>query len=347
MKRTLLIFSLLLTLTSCRPPRGGFCMEGADQFVLDSYCIRQGKNAILEMEGHCVGELPDDAMDPYEDRIAENDILNIALYHPTRRDLMESMQFINNQVGFRVKEGQIDLPDIPPVYVEGMTLKEAKHALERHFRGEIQDVEIFVTYRERLSKKVELAGLVHTPSIPVDGNIRLFEVLSKAAVPTNANFFMSYVERRGEVLPIDMHRLMVKGDMTQNIVMHGGDKIFIADPSEARAMVMGEVLHPTPITMPSGSISLREALVLAGGIPFTGDKRCIHVIRGGVPNPKIYLLSWQHILHLPNESLLLIPGDTVYVSEAPLTKWNRFISQLLPSMQGVTSGGEAYQVFVP
>jgi polysaccharide export outer membrane protein len=91
-------------------------------------------------------------------------------------------------------------------------------------------------------------------------------------------------------------------------------------------------------------MSLREALVSAGGIPFTGDKRHIQVIRGNLQCPKIYVLSWEHIVHLPNDSLLLMPGDTVYISEKPITQWNRFIEQLLPSFQGLFTGYQVYNI---
>ena len=63
------------------------------------------------MEGEDVGDLPCDAMEDIRTYISEDDILNIAVYHPKRRDLMDSIQFINERVGFRVCEGEIDLPE--------------------------------------------------------------------------------------------------------------------------------------------------------------------------------------------------------------------------------------------
>lgn len=341
------LLCLLLLLTSCRSNCFNYCVEGADEFVIDSYKIRQGKLSILEMQGFEIGELPAYAMDEYQDLIAEDDILNIAIYHPSRRDLMESINTINNTIGFRVVNGQVNIPDIPPLVVSGLTLLQARDRIQDAFREEIRDVEVFISYKDRLARKVDLAGAVATPSLPVDGKMRLYEALCKAHVPNNANFFMSYICRDGKVLPIDLHRLRNQGELCQNIVMRGGDKIFIAAPEDARAMVMGEVGRPTPVPLPYGSMSLREALVVAGGIPFTGNKNCIQVIRGSLLNPKIYVLSWEHIIHLPNESLLLIPGDTVYVSEKPITQWNRFISQLLPSFGGIEAANGAYRVFIP
>lgn len=307
-------------------------MYGADEFVTDSYQIRQGKLSILEMEGKEIGELPYDAMEEYQDTVEEDDILTIGIYHPTRRDLVEAIQEINDRVGFRVRNGQIHVPDIASVPVAGLTLDEARMRIETEFRKHVRDIEVFLDYHDRLMRKVDLAGLVSVPYIPVDGKIRLYEVLAAARVPATANFFMSYVVRDNCPLAIDLHRLMHEGDMCQNIIMRGGDKIFIADPKDSRAMVMGEVGLPRPINVPYGYISLREALVEAGGIPFTGDRNCIQVIRGNLPCPKIYTLAWCHITHLPNDSLLLIPGDTVYVTEKPITQWNRFISQILPTV---------------
>lgn len=336
---------LLLMCSSCSSKCYDYAVTGADEFVIDSYKIREGKLAILELEGKEVGELPCDAMLEYRDTIAEDDILNIAVYHPTRKDLMESIQFINQTVGgFKVYRGQVDLPDIPPVLVVGLTLEEARQSLQTAFRAQIQDVEVFVNYIDRLSRKVELAGMVVTPTVAVDGKIRLYEVLAKASIPPSANLFMSYVMRNGCPLAIDLHKLMNEGDMCQNIVMRGGDKIFIANPSDATVMLMGEVGIPRAINLPYGFMSLREALVIAGGIPFTGDRRRIQVIRGNLECPKIYVLAWEHIIHLPNDSLLLMPGDTVYVSETPITQWNRFIGQVFPSLQGFRLGYDAYNI---
>lgn len=343
--RTIIPLFLLLIFTSCESAHFDYPVMGADEFVMDSYRIRQGKLAILELEGNEVGELTDEDMQEYRDVITEDDILNIAIYHPTRKDLMQSIQFINETTGgFKVYRGKIDLPDLPPIEVTGLTLEEAKDKLQRAFREQIQDVEVYITYRDRLQRKVELIGMVNTPTIPVDGKIRLYEVLARAHIPVGSNLFKSYVMRDGCHLPIDLHKLINEGDMCQNIVMRGGDKIFIAAPSDATVMVMGEVRLPRPISVPYGFISLREALVTAGGIPFTGNVNCIHVIRGNMLCPKVYVVSLDHVVHLPNDSLLLMPGDTVYVAEKPITQWNRFIEQLIPSFAGIQTGVGTYQL---
>jgi polysaccharide biosynthesis/export protein len=298
------------------------------------------------MTGETVGELPCDALEEYRDTIAEDDLLNIALFHPTRKELCEAFDYINETMGgFHVRNGEVQLPDIPPVVVVHLTIDEAQQKLNEEIKKQYLDAEIFLNYRKRLKNKVELMGNVLVPSIPVNGKLRLFDVLAEAKIDPRANLFMSYVVRDGCQLPLDLHRLVNEGDMCQNIVMRGGDKVFIANPSDAVVFVMGEVGRPTAVNVPYGFINLPEALVAAAGIPFTGDKCRIQIIRGVLTCPKIYVISWDHVVHLPNNSMLLIPGDMVYVTEKPITQWNRFISQLFPTFTGIAEAYGIYKLF--
>jgi polysaccharide export outer membrane protein len=334
MTRFIVYFFLAVLVASCGGPYMGKDQFGADEFVLDSYKIREGKLSILEMEGKELAELDPQYLEEFQDTIHEDDILQIAVHHPKRKDIVDAVRTIGTSIGYRVVDGQIHLPDLPPVAVGGLTLEEARKKIHDHYNEHIRDTEVFVAYKERIVRKVELMGLVSVPSVPVDGKIRLYDVLSKAKVPSEANLFKSYVVRDGQMLPVDLQRLIKQGDMDQNIVMQGGDKIYIAEPSAASLMVMGEVGRERVIPLPNGFMSLRHALAEAGGIPYTGDKSYIQVIRGNICKPKIYTLSWEHVIHLPNDSLLLMPGDIIYVAAKPITEWNRFISQLLPSFTG-------------
>ena len=195
-----------------------------------------------------------------------------------------------------MRDGRIYLPDLGFIDLLGLTLDEAKEKIEKRFKKEIDDIDVFIAYKNRLIKKVELAGLVQVSSIPIDGKTRLFDIISIAKPAADANFFKSYIVRDNKALSVDLNKLIKEGDMTQNIIMRAGDKIYIAEGSSANLMVMGEVNRPTVIDLPTGYISIREALTKAGGIPYTGDKSYIQVIRGSIVNPKIYILNWQHVL---------------------------------------------------
>lgn len=350
MKTFFLIPILALLLSSCsNPPYRGSDVLGADEFVMDSYKIREGKFAILEMEGQPYQELSPQALDTYKDLIQEGDILTIAVYHPTRTDLVTAIATLNEGMGFPVREGKILLPDAPAIAVQGLSLEEAREKIQEQYRQEIRDVDVFISYKERTERKVELAGLVAVSSVPVDGRIRLFEILSMAKVPPDANLFKSYIVRDNAMLPVDLYKLIKEGDMSQNVVMRGGDKIYIAEPSASTIMVLGEVGREQLVSIPNGFMTLRHAIAAAGGLTPTADRSYIQVVRGNIVHPKIYTLHWEHVVRLRNDSMLLLPGDIVYVAATPITEWNRFVSQILPTVGGVemvTRGARSVGIIV-
>ena len=341
-----LYFLLFALLFSCTKPPCDYDIFGEEEFAADSEVIdEEGKYGILSMEGKVFQELPDDALLTYKDTLAEDDLLNVALFHPSRRDLMDRVQAVSDRAGgFRVQEGKLSLPDFPSVDVVGLTLPQAKDKLKKNYAESIQDIDVFLAFKERPSHKVELAGLVQLDNVPVDGRVRLYEILAKAHLPPDANLFASYVLRDDRPLKVDLNRLIRDGDMSQNLVMKAGDKIYIGNAFEKTAIVMGEVRRPRPIPLVTGSISLREALALSGGIPFTGDEKHIQIIRGGIQLPKIFVLSMRRVLHENNRRLLLIPGDVVYVSEKPITKWNVFLAQLTPTLTAVLTAQAIYSL---
>lgn len=342
---------VLLFLSGCgNSPYRGPDVLGAGDFVIDSYKIKEGKFSILQLEGKETEELALELLDEYQDLIQEGDTLEISVYHPMRQDLVDAVHAIGSRSGFCVRDGKITLPDLDPIYIEHLTLEEGREKIQKAYHHHIKDMQVFLSYKDRLEKKVELLGLVQTSSIPVNGKMRLFDILSLSKVPPNANLFKSYVIRDNQMVPVDLYKLVKEGDMSQNIVMRGGDKIYIAEPSASSLMVLGEVGRECVIDMPNGFMSIRHALASAGGIPYTGSKSYIQVIRGSLINPKVYTLTWNHIVRLPTDSLLLMPGDILYVATSPITEWNRFITQLLPTLMSidlVTRGANNIGVNIP
>lgn len=341
---SILIINLIVGCSS--PPYQGKELVGADEFVFDSYKIKLGKFSILEMEGQQVNQLTEALLQEHPDVIENGDVFNIAIYHPSRQDMMQAVQSIGSQIGFQVIDGKIVLPDLEPICVEGLTIEAARANIQQAYAAQIADVEVFLSYKDRREKRVELIGQVVSSSVVVDGKTRLFDVLAQAKLPPDANLFKSYVVRHSQLLPVDMHKLIKEGDMSQNIVMAGGDKIYIAEPASSTVMMLGEVTQRGLVNLPNGYMSLREAIAKAGGIPFTGDRAYIQVIRGNILKPKIYTLHWKHIIHLPTDSMLLMPGDIVYVAATPITEWNRFISQLFPSFTAIDWFGKGAGVLL-
>ncbi|MBN1915309.1 MAG: sugar transporter [Parachlamydiales bacterium] len=323
-----ILFCSIIVFWGCSPYQKEE-LHGAEEFILDSYSIKKDRIADLDPV-----PLTSDFFIPAQEMISEGDVLSISLLHPKRKDLEAIVEQFNHKEGFVVRNGAIALPHFPLVEVRGCSLQEAQKKIEQTCQKELEEIEIVVSYRKKKPRLVQLIGLSGISQIPLEVNASLFDVLSMAKIAPEANLLKSYVMREGQKLPIDLYRLIYEGDMRYNIIMKEGDKIYLAPPSAASLVVLGEVRMPRVLPMPQGSLSLKEALAQAGGILPSGESS-IYVIRGEWKNPKIYKLDWQRILLVKGDSQLLIPGDVIYVGPKPLTEWNRFINQLLPSAAGV------------
>ena len=318
-------------LTSCSTRMQFNDTLAIDEFVKDSYMIVKGKNEILNMQGEAFQDITSDNFIEKKEIIEEKDVLDIEIFHPIRSDLVKNIKEFSDKSLFKVKDGKIEILDLDKIEVINLTLKDAQEKIRKRFSQEIKDVKVFVRFKNKSKKSVDVIGAIHGRH-DIDDKTHLFDILSRIGVPANTNLFSSYILRGENRIEIDFYRLLKMGDMSQNIVLKDKDKIFIGSEPFSKVLVFSEVSNQSIINIPNGFISLKEAILQAGAILLSADLSCIQIIRAGVVNPKIYVLDLKQIITLPDKALMLIPGDIVYISSSPINNWNRFITQVLPSL---------------
>jgi polysaccharide export outer membrane protein len=111
----------------------------------------------------------------------------------------------------------------------------------------------------------------------------------------------------------------------------------VADFRSKKIYVMGEVLKAGFIPLNDQPLSITNALNMTGSLdPNSSDPRHIYVIRGNFLRPEIYWLNASMpTALLLGEQFQLQDNDVLVVSTATVTRWNRFLNQLLPSLQTV------------
>jgi polysaccharide export outer membrane protein len=111
----------------------------------------------------------------------------------------------------------------------------------------------------------------------------------------------------------------------------------VADFRGQKIYVFGEVNKPGFIPLNDQPLTITDAITMSNSFdPNSSDPAHIYVIRGAFTHPTIYWLN----AGTPDRLLLaehfnLQPGDILYVSSALVTRWNRVINQLLPTVQAV------------
>lgn len=99
--------------------------------------------------------------------------------------------------------------------------------------------------------------------------------------------------------------------------------------------VMGEVHKPGIQPLTDTPMSITDVINIAGGLnPDSADPSHIFVIRGDMACPTVYWLNAQSpSALLLAENFHLKPHDIIFVSTANVVRWNRAMSQILPTIQ--------------
>ena len=292
---------------------------------------------------------------PYQ--IGAGDVLNIVVWgHPELSIApagssltadATSLSPVGN--GYNVSPaGLIQFPFVGNFKAGGLTEYETRDLLTKQLAKYIKDPQITVRIQSYRSGRVYIDGEVRTPGLQALNDIpmTLPEAINRAGGFTaTADRSAVSISRNGTTTAINLQQLTALGINPSSILLGSGDLVRVLSRDESKVYVMGEVTRPLAQTLRNGRLTLNEALGEAGGVSTTsGDPRQIYVVRS-VPagQPEIYHLdAGSPVAYALAEGFELKSRDVVYVDPAPLVRWNRVISLILPSASVVNTTSSAF-----
>src|ERR1051326_5978545 len=243
-------------------------------------------------------------------------------------------------------DGKLYFNLLPGIDVWGMTIMQAKAALERELSKYVkQQPQVSIVLRGIESKRIWVLGRVQAPGVyPIAGPTTLLEAISlaggtlsltsfrdQAAAGINqelADLRRSFVVRQGRLLPVDFNGLLIEGDTRQNIYLEPDDFVYLPAAAARDVYVLGAVIQPRQVPWTEG-LTVAGAVASAYGTLNGAYLHHVAVVRGSVTQPQIAIVDYKQVIRGKARDIPLQPHDIVYVPYAPYRYITRYAEMIL------------------
>src|SRR5690554_2506205 len=285
----------------------------------------------------------------YDYTVGRGDVLNITVWnHPELTIPAGSMRSPKEAGNWVHNDGSIFYPYIGRLQVDGLKITEIRELLAEKLAEYIEEPQVDVTVAGFLSQRIYVTGEVKSPGIIPITNVptSLIEAINASGGLTPESNWENVTQlRNGKERKLNLRKLYQLGDTEQNILLKGSDVVHVARSDDNKVFVLGEVRQPKSYVIGQNGMTLAEALADAGGLyEHSARASGVFVIRQAQPDSDRIADVFQ--LNAKNATALILAEqfdlqqrDIVYVTAAPISRWNRVISQLLPSITGLYSIG--------
>lgn len=278
---------------------------------------------------------------PENYRIGANDALFITVWDHPELTIPGGQQQPSSANARVVRDdGTLFYPFIGNVHVAGKTLEELREIITNRLARYIEQPQVDVNVIEYNSQKIYFSGAFENAGvIRVNAQrLTLLQAIGQATIDTaRADLSNLVLIRDGRTYQLDYDRLTSSPSRIGEVYLKPGDKVHMGLNDARQVFVMGETLKPGALAYRTSRMTLNEVLGRVGGItPVTASGKEVYVIRGVDNLEQEKATVFQLNAQSPSAMILasrfeMEPQDVVFVGAAGIVRWNRFISQLLPS----------------
>jgi len=287
----------------------------------------------------------------YEYLVGAGDVLNVTVWdHPELTIPAGSLRSAAESGNWVHADGSIFYPYVGRIEVAGLDVTEIRDLITQRISKYIESPQVDVTVASFRSQRVYVTGEVVQPgAVPITNiPMRLIDAVNVVGgLSKFADWKKVTLTRDGVEKNYSLQALYQKGDASQNVLLKNKDVLNIGSNEDNKVFVLGEVKEARSVFMDRNGLSLAGALSDTGGLnELTSNARGVFVMRrgeeNGEPRINIYQLNAKNAAALVlADQFELQPRDIVYVTAAPLARWNRVIQQILPTVQTIYYGALA------
>ena len=286
----------------------------------------------------------------YRYHIGKGDVLNIMVWaHTDLNSPVQQSNPQNNQVsrGAWVDEGgYITYPLVGKIQAQGKTIDELQNILTGRLKRYLKNPQVAINVTEFRSQRVSVSGAVgQAGQLPITNvPMTILDAVNQAGgVAQNADTHNIKWTHNGVDRTISLQNIMQYGDMSQNHLLSNGAIVYVPNNSNSKVYVMGEVGRQATLPIGNHGLNLTQALGETGGMnQALADATGVFVIRRAPEDAAkpihIYQLNLKDATaYALGSDFDLRPNDVVYVTAAPVTRWNRVVSQLTSFVSNVNA----------
>lgn len=350
--RAVIGFFGILILTGCTIIPGGHIAE-TDRSFLPSFLendelpvetIVINKEIIEALENAPAEEMRSASLScfsDYEYRIGKGDVLSIGVWDHPELTIPAAVQRTAAFDGFRVQsDGTVTFAYAPKIPAAGKTIVELHGLLIDRLSAVIEDPQVDIKVVGFNSQKVYVTGEVKNPGVlPItEVPLTVLDAVSQSGGLSELAAWEEVVltrDNQSEIL--DLRAFYAEGKISCNRLLKDGDVIHVNRLDKHRVYVLGEVREAGVLEIDRYGLNLAEALSQVGGLKEdSANANGIFVLRrselvSGKAKTDVYQLHAKDSKALIWASRFpLQENDIVYVTTAPIARWNRIITKLLP-----------------
>lgn len=185
----------------------------------------------------------------------------------------------------------------------------------------VPEVVAGVNPQEILDRRIYLLGKVQKPGVyTLRKEVPILHALFLAGgVVEGADLTSAFVVRGEQRIPVNLRRLIQKGDLSQNLMVQHEDAIIVPEGGEVQnaVFIMGEVNKPG-VYPRTEALTILKLVALAGGFTkFAASGRATLIRENGDKSKTLTKVDINDIMKHPevNQDFPLEPGDVVVVPQ--------------------------------
>lgn len=266
----------------------------------------------------------------YSDNVRARDSLSFVI-----TDLTEQSPFFTPGDPFKYgpievpENGLVQLPYVGELNVIDRTLSDISSTFSEKIKPVSGTAQVMVVRTNRFLLTANVLGEVRNPgSVPLErSGMTSHDILATSGGPAQAEHLYQYTLRRSG----RDYRFDYQGFRKNPFPVEAGDLLTVTTDTSNRFHVLGAINRPVSVPFPVPEPTLADALGAANGLDERrSDASGVFIFRKGQPDT-VYTFNLKDPAVMSLVQRFPMQGeDIIYVTDAPLVRWNRMISQVLP-----------------